>query len=175
MWAQKIGLDPAHDGNPALLDALFSIFGQTEIDMSLFFRGLSRVPTAPDTSEKDRLQPIQAALYEPTLPPTARAALLDWLARWAARARLEGRTDKDRQAAMDAQNPRYVLRNYLAQLAIDDLSVDPPEAADPGRLLELLDVLRHPYTDQPGKEHLAARRPDWAKTRPGCAMLSCSS
>ena len=85
-----------------------------------------------------------------------------WLAKYAAR-------ERD-TAGMLAINPLYVPRNYVVQRVIEAT-----EAGDRAVLPELLEVLRHPYAEQAGRERFAAKRPEWARVRPGCSMLSCSS
>ena len=173
MMGAKLGLpevDPERDRG--LVSDLLEILPMVETDMTLFFRGLANVDTATNhPTDDDLLAPLLDAYYDPSqLIGDPRAATLAWLHDYCARLRAFGYRDDLRKAAMDAVNPKYVLRNYLAQLAIDEA-----QQGNPGEIRALFDVLRHPYDEQPAQQRFAEKRPDWARTRPGCSMLSCSS
>jgi uncharacterized protein YdiU (UPF0061 family) len=71
---------------------------------------------------------------------------------------------------MDRVNPQYILRNYLVQIAIEKA-----EKNDFTGIWELLDLIRRPYDTQPDRKIFCAKRPEWARHKPGCSMLSCSS
>lgn len=94
----------------------------------------------------------------------------NWLRLYIKRIRQAEIPDDERRLRMNAINPQYVFRNYLAQLAIDKA-----ESGDFSMVDELLALFRHPYDEQVDNKHYAEKRPDWAKTRAGCSMLSCSS
>ena len=170
LFAAKLGLTRA---DKSLVDELFQLLALVETDMTLFFRGLANVP-AQEASDEALLAPLAGAYYTPeALTGDARARTLAWLRRYGSCVREEEMQQKPaapRKQRMDAVNPKYILRNCLAQLAIDDA-----EKGDPSLVVELLELLRHPYDEQPERERFAARRPDWARHRAGCSMLSCSS
>src|SRR5206468_9635543 len=120
--------------------------------------------------DRPALAPFAGAFYDAAKRHDAEPAFVDWLTRYAARARHDGMPPAQRRERMRAVNPRYVLRNYLAQQAIDRA-----ETGDAAGIHELLDVSRRPYDDQPGREQFAQRPPERARNRPGCPMLPCSS
>jgi uncharacterized protein YdiU (UPF0061 family) len=164
MMNARLGLPPGPDSQ-AIAEALPQAL-DAAVDLTLFHRQLARVPLQGD-DELLRLAPLRGALYDTGAPGPA---LCDWLGRYVALARTAGQEPEARRRAMDQVNPLYVLRNWLAQQAID--------AAEQGELAparRLLRVLRRPYEEQPGEEDLAMQRPEWARDRPGCSALSCSS
>jgi uncharacterized protein YdiU (UPF0061 family) len=155
--AAKLGLAELDD---ALITELFELMAAVETDFTLFFRGLSAV------SEADLTGPLAPAFYAE--PDAAHRARLEaWLRAWLAN--VSGPAE-ERARRMNAVNPKYVPRNYLAQLAIDAMA-----QGDASVLERLMKVLARPYDEQPGNDDLAARRPEWARSKPGCSALSCSS
>jgi uncharacterized protein YdiU (UPF0061 family) len=169
---RKLGLsalDPASDR--ALTEALPAALAEPEIDMTIFFRQLSHLVPAllvGEGEEKLFRELLNQAAY--SIAPAEDRALLDWLHRYARRLRKESAGPEAIRDGMLGANPKYVLRNYLAQQAIDAA-----EAGDLSPLETLFEVLKTPFNEHPQHETLAARRPDWARDKPGCATLSCSS
>lgn len=174
--AGKLGLreyDLATDAE--LTDELFEVLRSAETDMTTFFRRLADVSAEAaeldPPSDEELVAPLADAYYKPeSHTDEDRARTAAWLRRYIARVRRDATPDAGRRQRMNAVNPKYVPRNYLAQLAIDKA-----EQGDPSMIEELLDVLRRPYDEQPGREQFAAKRPEWARRRAGCSMLSCSS
>ncbi|WP_147651299.1 protein adenylyltransferase SelO [Vulcaniibacterium gelatinicum] len=163
--ARKLGLAECRDEDVALMRELYGLLHAGALDMTLFFRALGRCdPLAPSPA------PFEAAWYDEARRREAEPALLAWLARYAARLAGDPLAPAARRARMEAANPCYVPRNWLLQEAIDRA-----EQGDPSGIHVLLEVMRRPYQEQPGREAYARRRPEWARTRPGCSMLSCSS
>jgi len=149
--ADKLGLETVDE---PLMTGLFSVLGSSETDFTLFFRNLAKVEKPSD------IELLRPAFYA---EPDA-ATVSSWLALYLAQAR-PGRAER-----MNAVNPKYIFRNYLAVQAIEAL-----EKGDASLLERLMRVLARPYDEQPQEEDLAARRPEWARDRAGCSALSCSS
>jgi len=175
MLADKLGLVSLdREGDDKLLGDLFELLQQVETDMTLFFRLLATLPVdgAADTADDRALvEPLRRAFYaEDAFEPEQRSRLAGWLRRYLARVRQDAVPAPERRERMNRANPKYVLRNYLAQQAIDAL-----ERGDASVMERLMAVLQRPYDEQPAHDDLADRRPEWARHKPGCSALSCSS
>ena len=176
MMLGKLGLDVIAgqtETDTALTNDILDVLYPVETDMTIFYRRLAVLPLdgTPDKLDDSVLDALSDAYYLPAqLTEDYRATAIGWLQRYRTRVRLEGISDLERRQRMDAVNPKYVLRNYMAQLAIDKA-----DQGDYSLISELLELLRHPYDEQPNHEEFAGKRPDWARERAGCSMLSCSS
>jgi len=173
--AEKIGLETTLGKDVELLDDLDKLLSAVETDMTLFYRGLARVSTqlaTVDTVPYDTLiAPLREAFYAPDdVPAQHHQALHAWLERWAQRCAQEGAAGETLERRMNQVNPYVVLRNYIAQEVIDAAT-----AGDTKPLDEVLDAMRRPYEATPSNARYATKRPDWARHKAGCSMLSCSS
>ena len=124
MMATKLGLDAFDPETDAeLVSELLEVLQLTETDMTIFFRNLSEVGVqpapSPQISATDLMAPLMDAYYTPDqLNDDSRMRIVNWIRRYQERVRRDGTPDVERVKRMNAVNPKYVLRNYLAQLAI---------------------------------------------------------
>jgi protein adenylyltransferase len=160
---QKFGL-PGEAQDETIMGRAYAMLEKTEVDMTLFFRAL------PELVEDSTPGHFDAAFYDAEKREADHELWREWIGDYVARVAELGEDPEQRRARMNSVNPLYVPRNYLLQEAIDLA-----ESGDDSRVNELLDIFRRPYEEQVGKEHFAQRRPEWARDKPGCSMLSCSS
>ncbi len=149
----KLGWTTPRTGDESLIMATLQLLAKNRLDYTLFFRELADFST-----ERTRTR-----WRDDCLDP---AGFDTWWQDYAGRRDADGNDDVTRRTAMRAVNPRYVLRNYLAQEAIVAA-----EQGDYAPVRALHEVLTRPFEEQPGKEHYAKRPPDWAHT----LEVSCSS
>ena len=167
MMARKLGFkDYQGISDLHLFQALEKLLSETETDMTLFYRLL-----ATYQRDTDGWAHFVPCYYQPQgVSDRTKHNLQAWLQRYQARLSFDGLTDSERQTNMNRVNPRYVLRNYLAQQAIELA-----EQGDYSELETLKLLLTRPYDEQPEFDRYAQKRPDWARDKVGCSMLSCSS
>lgn len=171
MMTSKLGLQVFNpESDELLFQDLMRNLKNTQADMTIFFRKLAGINAETKAKPDRTLALVQEAFYRRELDTETQADIIDWLLRYHDRLKLDGKSNEDRRKQMHAVNPLYVLRNYLAQEAIELA-----ETGDYSLLHELHEVLKNPYQEQPGKDRFARKRPEWAMHKAGCSMLSCSS
>lgn len=151
----KLGLSTSQPGDQDLFDAMFAAMQRSHVDFTQFFRALGELKM--DDVDQDTL--LRDMFID-------RAAFDAWAVTYRVRLRSENSVDADRRTAMHSVNPKYVLRNYLAQVAIEKA-----QAGDFSEVCKLLAVLEQPFDEQPENAAYAALPPDWASH----LEVSCSS
>ena len=150
---KKLGLKEGSDGDQALIDDLLKLLADNRVDYTRFFRGLCEFDETKEQS------PLRDEFFD-------RNAFDTWAKRYAERLRAEGLPREQRQQQMKQVNPKYILRNYLAQQAIEIA-----EGGDYSEIERLHTLLQRPFDEQPENEHYAAAPPEWSEE----LEISCSS
>jgi uncharacterized protein YdiU (UPF0061 family) len=169
MFLSKLGLSTSIDADDKLISGLEAVLQLSETDMTIFFRNLSTINSL-DSVEK-AMEKIAFSFYKTEeVSGEILEAWKKWFTIYLERLKSESLSDEERSAKMNLVNPKYVLRNYMSQLAIDAADKE-----DYSLINEFYTLLQNPYEEQPEYEKWFAKRPDWARSKVGCSMLSCSS
>lgn len=174
MMTSKLGLKIDSESDTQLITSLENNLQLTETDMTIFFRNLAKVNSNTVLTEDENIiitKALDDAFYAPDeVNDTIRTTWRDWFSIYMNRLDLEEQSNEDRVEAMNLVNPKYVFRNYMAQLAINDADKGDYKLID-----DLYTLFKNPYAEQIDNEQWFAKRPEWARNKVGCSMLSCSS
>jgi uncharacterized protein YdiU (UPF0061 family) len=178
MMAQKLGFNSTnkalkeqnHESDERLFLELETLLSEEETDMTIFYRLLADF-NYDDQTRANNIAHFSDCFYQAEpLSSDHQERFSLWLHNYDQRIQADNITQPIRKVAMNKVNPKYVLRNYLAQQAITQA-----EQGDYSQLHDLQKVLKKPYEEQMSFHHFSEKRPEWARNKAGCSMLSCSS
>ena len=170
MMQQKLWLYEDITDDILLIQELIKLLQTSGTDFTIFFRNLSKYKKDTKFSW-DVLEPIRDAFYTPKkITWDIQTSWENWIQKYLKRLQVEKQSDTQRRSAMNRVNPKYIWRNYIASQVIEDV-----EKGDTASLETCMKLFEKPYDEQPEFEKYFAKRPDWAKEKIGCSMLSCSS
>jgi len=161
LFHAKLGLATTQAGDDDLIERLVVLLDQGRVDWTIFWRALAQLRVEAKSSPDDA--PVRDLFVD-------RTAFDAWATDYRARLRGEASVDADRAARMKRVNPKYVLRNHLAEIAIRKARGE-DGARDFGEVDRLLRLLQRPFDEQPEFNSYAEAPPEWA----GSLHLSCSS
>lgn len=165
MICSKLGLFQPKNVSIDFISKLEEMMTRSEIDMTIFYRNLAKY--------SDCFQDFYVSLENSSYLSSENLAdqKTEWIKWYDEFANLlKQENEKARAKKMNAINPKYVLRNWMAQMAIDEANKENYELID-----KLYNLLLAPYEEQPKMEKWFTKRPEWARHKVGCSMLSCSS
>jgi len=155
LMAAKLGLSTVGEGDQSLWTGFLDVLAASRADYTLVFRTLGTFSTSPGADH----DAIRRLFGDPK-------SFDEWAERYRDRLRADGSLDRERKGRMDRVNPKYILRNYLAQVAIDKA-----QKRDFGEVDRLRGVLGLPFAEQPELDHYAKPAPEWGRK----LVVSCSS
>lgn len=169
MMCSKLGLDNSVDSDDTLVKSLEHVLQVIETDMTIFFRNLGQLKKSH--SPEEGIEIIKDAFYNLNdLNNVVYDKWKAWFILYLERLEQETLSDAKRQKQMNLVNPKYVFRNYMAQMATDLANT-----GDFSLIEEFSQLFKQPYSEQPQYEKWFAKRPEWARHKVGCSQLSCSS
>ena len=174
MMRSKLGLVLKKETDLKLVESLENNLQLVETDMTIFFRNLAEVNSKTQLVEDKNViisNALDNAFYVLNeVSDEVRMTWRNWFSTYIERLKEEVQSNKQRVIEMNLVNPKYVFRNYMAQLAIDEADKGDYKLID-----ELYELFKNPYGEQVEQEKWFAKRPEWARNKVGCSMLSCSS
>lgn len=151
----KLGLTQERGDDDELIRDFLSLLQESHADYTIVFRELGTFASAPGAKdERVREHFLNRDRFD------------EWAFRYRNRLQSEQSRDDERRCAMNGVNPKYVLRNYLAQIAIEKA-----RQKDYAEIDRLLTLLQNPYAERSDMEGYAAAPPNWGKH----LSVSCSS
>lgn len=166
MMANKLGLDEVKDSDIDFINRFEQMLAAVQPDMTIFYQLLAELKSDKITDE-DIVIHFKEAFYE-DLSPDARIIFLQAIKSWKERIGKNRISQEESLTKMSENNPRYILRNYILQKAIEEL-----ERGENQLFLRLQLALKSPYSRD--FDEFFMKRPEWARQKAGCSMLSCSS
>ncbi|MBD1576585.1 YdiU family protein [Vibrio sp. S11_S32] len=160
----KTGLNNKQPEDGELFNQLFALMAENKVDYTRFFRQLSMLDLPDQSTQQSKISKnAQQQVLDLFID---RNAAKYWLDKYLTRAEQEPASTEQRCQSMRLANPKYILRNHLAQIAIDKA-----EDGDYREVKILMELLKNPYKEQPKYDHYANLPPSWAQD----LEISCSS
>ena len=155
LMSSKIGLRQRDQEVNAIFTDCLALLQANQVDYTRFFRALGQFKTTGPRTVALRDMFLQREQFD------------RWATQYSAKLGAENSGDSEREAGMNRVNPKYILRNYLAENAIKQAQTE----GDFSEVDTLLKLLQHPFDEQPQYDAYAAEPPEWARK----IEVSCSS
>jgi uncharacterized protein YdiU (UPF0061 family) len=166
MMANKLGFTEFKEEEDLnLLSALNEFLTSSDIDMTIFYRNLS---TLSDTN--NLITTFEECFYDLEIKEDSLSKLTTFANLYTTKIKKQNLDLLKISSLINNTNPYFTLRNYLVVEAIEDFQSGSRDKMD-----KLFTALKTPYEENENTKPYFKKRPDWAKEKAGCSMLSCSS